>query len=64
MAWITRFLERRLKLKVNQVKSAVDRPWNRKFLGYSVTFHRKARLKVAPESVKRIKAIYCFPLPH
>ena len=34
---VSRFLERRLKLKVNFAKSAVDRPWNRKFLGYSMT---------------------------
>ncbi len=52
---ITRFLERRLKLKVNQDKSAVDRPQKRKFLGYSMTFNRKPRLRVAPNSVKRLK---------
>ena len=32
---VTRFLEKRLKLKVNAAKSAVDRPWKRKFLGYT-----------------------------
>jgi RNA-directed DNA polymerase len=53
---VTRFLAKRLKLKVNQAKSAVDRPWNRKFLGYSMTFHRQPRLKVAPASVKRFKS--------
>ena len=52
---ITRFLERRLRLKVNEEKSAVARPWERKFLGYSFTFHRAARLKVAPHSVQRLK---------
>lgn len=56
MASVSRFLEKRLKLKVNRDKSAVDRPWNRKFLGYSVTVHRDPRLKAAPESVKRFKA--------
>jgi len=55
MASVTRFLEKRLKLKVNREKSAVDRPWKRKFLGYSVTYHRVPRLKAAPESVKRLK---------
>lgn len=35
MRGITSYLETRLKLKVNQDKSAVDRPWNRKFLGFS-----------------------------
>ncbi len=52
---VTQFLAKRLKLKINQTKSAVDRPWNRKFLGYSMTFHKQPRLKVAPASVKRFK---------
>ena len=56
MESLTRFLEGRLKLRVNHLKSAVDRPWNRKFLGYSMTVHFKTRLKVAPSSVKRLKA--------
>jgi RNA-directed DNA polymerase len=56
MESITRFLEKRLKLKVNRKKSAVDRPWKRKYLGYSVTSNRKPRLKPAPDSVKRLKA--------
>ena len=55
MQSITDFLERRLKLKVNRDKSAVDRPWHRKFLGYSMTYHKEPRLKVAPASVKRLK---------
>jgi group II intron reverse transcriptase/maturase len=56
MESLTRFLVRRLRLKVNMAKSAVARPWNRKFLGYSMTTHYKPKLKVAPESVKRLKA--------
>jgi RNA-directed DNA polymerase len=52
---ITRFLEEKLKLKVNAAKSAVDRPGNRKFLGYSMTFHKEPKLKVAPASVERLK---------
>ena len=52
---LTRFLERKLRLKVNEQKSAVDRPWNRKFLGYTMTWHHVPRLKVALESVKRMK---------
>jgi RNA-directed DNA polymerase len=52
---LTWFLERKLRLKVNQAKSAVARPWERKFLGYSLTFHRIARLKVAPQSVQRFR---------
>ncbi len=51
---ITAFLEQRLKLKVNAAKSAVARPWERKFLGYSMTWHRKPKLRIAPESRKRI----------
>lgn len=52
---LTTFLERRLRLKVNAEKSAVARPWERKFLGYSFTSQREARLKVAPASVQRLK---------
>lgn len=55
MKSITSFLDRRLRLKVNAEKSAVARPWGRKFLGYSLTSHREPRLKVAKESVKRLK---------
>jgi RNA-directed DNA polymerase len=55
LASLTRFLNQRLKLKVNKTKSAVDRPWNRTFPGYSMTIHRKPRLKVAATSVVRFK---------
>jgi RNA-directed DNA polymerase len=55
MTSLERFLWKRLRLRINRDKSAVDRPWNRKFLGYSVTTHREPKLKVAPESVKRLK---------
>lgn len=55
MKSVTSFLDRRLRLKVNAEKSAVARPWERKFLGYSMTSNRKPRLKVAKESVKRLK---------
>jgi group II intron reverse transcriptase/maturase len=53
---IERFLARRLKLQVNRGKSAVARPWKRQFLGYSMTWHKRPRLKVAPASEKRLKA--------
>lgn len=52
---LTEYLAEVLKLKVNQEKSAVDRPWKRKFLGYSMTFHKQPRLKVAASSVDRLK---------
>jgi RNA-directed DNA polymerase len=51
---ITAFLEQRLKLKVNAAKSAVARPWERKFLGYSMTWHRKPKLKIASQSRQRL----------
>ncbi|WP_267478613.1 group II intron reverse transcriptase/maturase [Paraburkholderia saeva] len=53
---MTTFLAKRLKLKVNDAKSACSRPWRRKFLGYSLTVHRQARLRIAPESLKRLTA--------
>src|SRR5690625_2521088 len=39
MQSITKFIEGKLKLKVNKQKSAIDRPWKRKFLGFSFTVH-------------------------
>lgn len=57
MVSVTRFLERSLRLKVNTDKSAVDRPWRRSFLGYSVSWHeRQVRLRVAPKSLKAFMA--------
>lgn len=56
MASITGFLHTRLKLRVNPEKSAVDRPWKRKFLGYSMTANRKPKLKPASQSVERLKS--------
>ena len=55
MAAITGDLEKKLRLQVNRDKSAVARPWQRKFLGYSVTWHEQARLKIAEGSLKRLK---------
>ncbi len=56
MASISRFLECRLKLRVNTAKSVVARPWQRTFLGYSMTSHRQPRLKVSAEVVARLRA--------
>jgi RNA-directed DNA polymerase len=56
MASITRFLAERLRLKVNGAKSAVDRPWARTFLGYTVTAHKQPRLRVAAKSVGRLRS--------
>ena len=53
MASITRFLADRLKLTVNAAKSAEEQPWKRKFLGYSLTWHKAPKLRIAPTSLKR-----------
>jgi RNA-directed DNA polymerase len=55
MSRIRAFLAKVLHLQVNAAKSAVARPWARKFLGFSVTAHREPRLRIAPESVRRLK---------
>jgi len=52
---VKRLVESRLKLKVNAAKSAVDRPWRRKFLGFSFTTERDARIRVAPKTIERFK---------
>jgi len=52
---LEKYVTGKLRLKINRSKSAVDRPWNRKFLGYTVTFHKPPRLKVASVSVARLK---------
>lgn len=52
---VKEFVEKRLKLKVNMEKSAVDRPWKRKFLGFSFTNNRVPRLRLASKTVKRFK---------
>ena len=56
MASIRTYLQEVLRLKVNEAKSAVARPWERKFLGYSVTGPKKVvRIKTAPQSIARLK---------
>ena len=55
MESVTRFLRERLRLEVNTEKSAVDRPWKRKFLGFSFTGEDVPRLRVAPQSLARAK---------
>ncbi|OME45355.1 MULTISPECIES: group II intron reverse transcriptase/maturase [Paenibacillus] len=52
---VTRFIETRLKLKVNQVKSAVDRPWKRKFLGFSFSVDKEPKVRIAKQSLQRVK---------
>ena len=64
LASISRFVETQLQLKVNKSKSAVARPWQRKFLGYSFTAHKESRIRVPAESVKRfrmyLKQLFCM----
>ncbi len=55
LASISRYLAQRLRLTVNAAKSAVGRPWKRSFLSYSMTWHKRPRLKVAPGAIKRLK---------
>ncbi|WP_066443011.1 group II intron reverse transcriptase/maturase [Cytobacillus gottheilii] len=55
MKAMTHFIERYLKLEVNKDKSAVDRPWKRKFLGFSFTSNLKPKVRISPQSVKRFK---------
>jgi RNA-directed DNA polymerase len=55
MGSITRFITTKLKLKVNEQKSAVARPWERKFLGFSFTANREPKRRIAPKAVLRFK---------
>ena len=54
MESITRFIATKLKLRVNGEKSAVARPWERKFLGFSFTSGTPKR-RIAPKAVERFK---------
>ena len=54
MASVSRFLTTRLRLKVNESKSAVARPEERKFLGFSITNDGRQR-QIAPKAVQRFK---------
>lgn len=56
MQGVTVYIEKKLKLKVNRKKSAIARPWQRKFLGFS--FYRvkgEVRIRIHPKSLKRVK---------
>lgn len=57
MASIRKFLQERLKLKINEQKSAVDRPWKLKFLGFSMYKARAGRIliRLAPQTIDRVK---------
>jgi RNA-directed DNA polymerase len=55
MESLKRFITTKLKLKVNEQKSAVARPWERKFLGFSFTWHREPKRRIAPKAVLRFQ---------
>jgi RNA-directed DNA polymerase len=57
LASVTRFLSRKLKLKVNAQKSAVDRPWQRKVLGFTFTNSGPHRSKVGEKALERFKEV-------
>jgi RNA-directed DNA polymerase len=52
---VTRFITQKLKLKVNETKSAVARPQERKFLGFSFTASPEAKRVIAPQALDRFK---------
>jgi RNA-directed DNA polymerase len=55
LASVTRYLLKKLRLKVNEGKSAVDRPWRRGFLGFTFTGRRPNRRKVSDKAILRFK---------
>jgi hypothetical protein len=62
MASVTRYVSETLRLTVNPLKSAVDRPMNRKFLGFTVS-RNGAKLKVADRAIEKLAnaiAAFCF----
>lgn len=54
-ASLGKFIEKKLKLKMNKSKSRIDRPWNLTFLGYSLTVDKTTKLRVPKESIQRFK---------
>ena len=55
MASVSRFLTQKLRLKVNEAKSAVARPEERKFLGFSISNDGSER-RIAPKALDKFKA--------
>jgi RNA-directed DNA polymerase len=55
-ASVTQFIGMKLKLKVNQAKSAVDRPWKRKFLGFSFSVNKEPKVRIAKQSLQKAEA--------
>jgi len=55
MESITHFIEKKLGLKVNREKTAIDRPWRRDYLGFSFTPGKDVKIRIAKKSVKKFK---------
>ena len=57
MESVKRYLQERLKLKINEQKSAVDRPWKLKFLGFSMHKAKNGQIliRLAPQTIERVK---------
>jgi RNA-directed DNA polymerase len=55
MASISKFITRKLKLKVNRSKSKIDRPWRCKFLGFRIIAGKQSKRSIAPSSLRRFK---------
>jgi group II intron reverse transcriptase/maturase len=56
MQSIRHFLQKRLKLKVNEEKSSVDRPWKLKYLGFSMYKNKdRVLIRLAPKTIERVK---------
>ena len=63
MESISKFITRKLKLKVNQSKSKVDRPWRCKFLSFRI-FGQESKRSIVPESLcrfkRRVRELTCY----
>ena len=56
MESVSRFIEKKLRLKINREKSAVGRPWDRKYLGFCMTNSRSApKIRIHWKTIKRFK---------
>ena len=53
LASLTRWISKHLRLEVNEAKSGVGRPWERKFLGFRIS--RQGQIEVAPRSLERFQ---------
>lgn len=52
---LTNFIEKKLKLKVNRTKSAVDRVHRRSFVGFSFLHNRSPKIRISSKAIKRFK---------